>query len=145
MHNQSVTPSNKLPEKTKMIVHPTANKLSLVHGRTDVPLWEKTLADLVNEQAEKFGGKAAVRVPWQNVELTYSDLANSSLAVARGLLAHGLMPGDYVGIFAGNRYEYIEAFLGATSIGCPVVVLNNTYTPQELARSLMQTCKILLI
>ncbi|KAK0647595.1 putative acyl-CoA synthetase YngI [Lasiodiplodia hormozganensis] len=123
-----------------MAVHPTANELSLVHGRTDEPLWEKTLADLVNEQEEKFGGKTAVRVPWQNVELTYSDLAKRSLAVARGLLAHGLMPGDYVGIFAGNRYEYIEAFLGATCIGCPVVVLNNTYTPQELARSLMQTC-----
>ncbi|KAB2574739.1 Acyl-CoA synthetase family member 2 [Lasiodiplodia theobromae] len=131
---------------TKMTVHPTANELSLVHGNTDEPLWEKTLADLVNEQAEKFGGKTAVRVPWQNVELTYSDLAKRSLAVARGLLAHGLMSGDYIGIFAGNRYEYIEAFLGATCIGCPVVVLNNTYTAQELARSLMQTsCKLLFI
>ncbi|KAF9637471.1 hypothetical protein BFW01_g8367 [Lasiodiplodia theobromae] len=129
-----------------MTVHPTANELSLVHGNTDEPLWERTLADLVNEQAEKFGGKTAVRVPWQNVELTYSDLAKRSLAVARGLLAHGLMSGDYIGIFAGNRYEYIEAFLGATCIGCPVVVLNNTYTAQELARSLMQTsCKLLFI
>jgi acyl-CoA synthetase (AMP-forming)/AMP-acid ligase II len=52
----------------------------------------------------------------------------------------GLQLGDCVGIMAGNRYEYIEVFLGGGRLGCPVVVLNNTYTPDELIRAVRQSC-----
>jgi acyl-CoA synthetase (AMP-forming)/AMP-acid ligase II len=44
---------------------------------------------------------------------------------------------------AGNRYEYIDIFLGATNIGCPVVLLNNTYSPVELLNATKQSCKCL--
>ncbi|EKG16595.1 AMP-dependent synthetase/ligase [Macrophomina phaseolina MS6] len=125
---------------------PNTSELSLVYGPTDKPLWETTLGNFLNEQVQKFGDKTAVAFPWQNVQFTYKNLAERSLIVARGLLAHNLKPGDFVGIFAGNRYEYLEVFLGASQIGCPVVVLNNTYTPQELVRALSQSsCKLLFI
>lgn len=120
---------------------PNTSELSLVYGPTDKPLWETTLGNFLNEQVQKFGDKTAVAFPWQNVQFTYKNLAERSLIVARGLLAHNLKPGDFVGIFAGNRYEYLEVFLGASQIGCPVVVLNNTYTPQELVRALSQSCE----
>ncbi|KAK7885648.1 hypothetical protein LTR67_009999 [Exophiala xenobiotica] len=47
---------------------------------------------------------------------------------------------------AGNCYQYVEAFLAAARIGCPFVVLNNTYSPKEVVNALrVVSCKLLLI
>ncbi|KAJ4983157.1 4-coumarate-CoA ligase [Stagonosporopsis vannaccii] len=47
---------------------------------------------------------------------------------------------------AGNRIEYIEFFLAAARIGCPLVVLNNTYSAAELITALKRTTpKVLCI
>jgi acyl-CoA synthetase (AMP-forming)/AMP-acid ligase II len=46
-----------------------------------------------------------------------------------------------VAIMAGNRVEYIDFMLGAARIGCPLVVVNNTYTPKELISALERTCQ----
>ncbi|KAL1621609.1 hypothetical protein SLS56_009145 [Neofusicoccum ribis] len=121
-------------------------QMSLVYGPTDPPLWEKTLAELINEQAEKYEEKKAVVIPWQNASLTYRDLANSGVEVARDILALGLRPGDCIGILAGNCQEYIEVVMGAGYAGCPLVVLNINYTPKELASAVERTsCKLLFI
>lgn len=79
-------------------------------------------------------------VPWQKSRLTYSDLESRSQAVARALLAVDLQPGERVAIMGGNRSEYIEVFLAAGRIGCPLLVINNTYTPAELITALSRTC-----
>ena len=57
------------------------------------------------------------------------------------MLGMGLRHGDSVGIMAGNCYQYIEVFLGGARIGCPVVVLNTTYTPAELERAVRTSCE----
>ncbi|KAK5263938.1 hypothetical protein LTR96_010656 [Exophiala xenobiotica] len=47
---------------------------------------------------------------------------------------------------AGNCYQYVETFLAAARIGCPFVVLNNTYSPKEVVNALLVvSCKLLLI
>ncbi|RAL07141.1 acetyl-CoA synthetase-like protein [Aspergillus homomorphus CBS 101889] len=119
---------------------------ALVHGPTDPVLWHKTLGDLIDEQASRYGTKGAVIVPWQSVRLTYSQLAEKSRVLPQNILNMGLHPGDCVGIMARNRYQYTEVFLGAGRIGCPVVVLNNTYIPHELTRAVRQSsCKLVFI
>lgn len=47
--------------------------------------------------------------------LTHRQLGERARAIARGLCAGGLRPGDHVGILAGNSVFCIEAFLGAIS------------------------------
>ena len=131
-NNRSTTKPSDAADKTK---------LALVQGRTDIPLWVKTLGDVVDEQAKRYGSKTAVVFPWQCHTLTYCQLAERSRIVARGMLKMGLQHGDTVGIFAGNCYQYLEVFLGGARIGCPVVVLNTTYTPAELKIALVQSCK----
>ena len=106
---------------------------ALVYGPQEPSLCTKTLGTLIDEQAAQFGDRPAVIVPWQSVRLTYRELAERSWVLSKAMLATGsLRRGDCVGVMAGNCYQYIEVFLGAARIGCPVVVLNNTYTPEEL-------------
>ena len=113
---------------------------SIVSGPTTLPLWHKTIGQLLKEQVRRFGGRTALVVPWQNVRCTFKDLERRSEATARALLAAGVQNGDMVAIMAGNRVEYIDFMLGAARVGCPLVVLNNTYTPNELRTALKRTC-----
>lgn len=110
--------------------------LSYIEGAQSPELWELTLPELIQQQASQFGKRDGAVFPWQDVRLSYNDLASRSEQVAKSMLSLGLKHGDSIGIIAGNRYEYIETFLGAGRIGCPFVVLNNTYSPKELISAL---------
>ncbi|RAH40594.1 acetyl-CoA synthetase-like protein [Aspergillus brunneoviolaceus CBS 621.78] len=119
---------------------------AIVLGPTEPALWHKTLGELVDLQEAHYGSKEAVVVPWQSVRLSYRQLAERSRVLAQAMLNMGLRPGDCVGITAGNCYQYLEVFLGSGRIGCPVVVLNNTYTPGELTSAVYQSsCKLVFI
>lgn len=120
---------------------PPQQPLSLVHGSTSTPLWHKTIGTVLKTLVRQYGDKTAVVVPWQDVRRTFKDMQTSSEATARALLANGVKNGDRVAIMAGNRIEYIEVFLAAARIGCPLVVLNNTYTPSEMVAAVERTCK----
>jgi len=117
--------------------------MSIVSGSRTYPLWEETLGELVDRHATKFGAQTAALFPWQqNHRLSYNDLASRSETIAKAMLARGLKHGDYVAIMAGNCYQYIETLLATARIGCPFVVINNTYTPKELVSALRVTCEL---
>ncbi|KAJ5628127.1 acetyl-CoA synthetase-like protein, partial [Penicillium lividum] len=121
-------------------------ELSIVHGSEESPLWPKRLGDLIEDQASSFGDRTAVVTTWQNKRLTFNDLAESSKILANAMVCAGLRLGDCVAVMAGNRYEYIEAFLAGGRIGCPVLPINNAYTPAEVLRALQtSSCKLLFI
>lgn len=120
--------------------------MSFVSGSRSPPLWEETLGELIDRHAVKYGTHTAAQFPWQqNHKLSYNDLASRSQVIARSMLARGLKHGDCVAIMAGNCYQYIETFLAAARIGCPFVVLNNTYTPKELVSALQASCKLWML
>ncbi|KAF9250418.1 hypothetical protein DTO027I6_4047 [Penicillium roqueforti] len=119
------------------------SNLALVYGPTEPQLCLKTMGALIEDQAAQFGDRPAVVFPWQSVRLSYRQLADRSKALAGEMLEMGLHHGDCVGILAGNCYQYVEVFLAGARIGCPVVVLNNTYTPAELENAVLRSsCKV---
>jgi non-ribosomal peptide synthetase component E (peptide arylation enzyme) len=121
---------------------PMSSAPSFVAGSRSPALWEYTLGDLIERQAANFGDRVATRFSWQHKHcLSYKDLAARSAAIAKSLLARGLKHGDHVAIMAGNCYQYIEVFLAASRIGCPLIVLNNTYSAKELTTALRVTCE----
>jgi acyl-CoA synthetase (AMP-forming)/AMP-acid ligase II len=106
--------------------------MSLVSGPTSKPLRTITLGALAETQSEIYNDRTALIVPWQNKRFTFRELFSRANTICKALIELGLQYGDCVGIFAGNCSEYLEVFLGAAFIGCPVVVLNSNYTPSEL-------------
>lgn len=139
----SVNPVTALHQKTSMATNGT---LSLVSGPTTPSLWDKPLGQLIAEQALQYEDHVATHFPWQKVRLSYRDMSNLSETMARAMLGHGLRHGDCVAIMAGNCFQYLVAFLGAARIGCPYVVLNNTYSPQECFNALsLSACKAVFL
>ena len=70
---------------------------SHVAGRTDTPLCEQTLGELIDRVAEDHGDADALISAVQGVRLNYRDLRDEIDRVARGLLALGLGHGDRIG------------------------------------------------
>jgi len=63
----------------------------------------------------------------------FSDIAQGSAAVARGLLGAGLPKAARVGVLLPNGADFIEALLGVTRIGGHAVLLSTLAKPRELA------------
>lgn len=140
-----VAPTHASLASDQLASDSTQSSLSTVFGPEDVPLWTCTLGKLIDDQADSYGNRNAVAIPWQNSRLSYNDLSVQSKCVAKSLLEAGLKHGDCVGVMAGNCYQYVEVFLGASRIGCPVVVLNNTYSPAELSNALTISREVLQV
>ena len=71
--------------------------------------------------------------PGEPREITYAALDAGCDAVAAGLAARGIGPGDRVGILALNRTEYIEALYGTMRAGAIPVPLNIKLPAESLA------------
>ena len=108
---------------------------SLLYGPKYPPLSDLTLGQLIDQQAAKYIDRPHVLYPWQDSQFSFRDFSDRSKVLAKALLKCNLEYRDCVGIFAGNRYEYLEILVAAGRIGCPSVSFNTTYTDAELVRA----------
>jgi acyl-CoA synthetase (AMP-forming)/AMP-acid ligase II len=113
-------------------------KPSLFVGPRSSELLETDLGRLLERQAALFGDREAVVFPGR-ARLTYHELNDEVSRVAKGLLALGVSHGDRIGILAGNCHEYIALVFATGRIGAILVLLNTSYTPEELRRAVSQT------
>lgn len=91
----------------------------------------KTLADLVMDGAARWAGAPAVKFP--QFQWTYGELEGEAAMVAKGLLAHGIGPGDHVGLLLANGADFLRAFFGIALAGAVPVPLNVRYRKAELS------------
>ena len=63
--------------------------------------------------------------------LTYSELRDRSLEVARALIAAGVQPGDRIAIWSPNTTEWVLAALGSFCAGATLVPVNTRFTGHE--------------
>ena len=92
--------------------------------------WGTTPA-LVRGAAERHGDAEAVVDG--DVRLTFRELAARVDGAGRAFVAAGLRPGDRVGLWAPNCWEWVVALLGAHAAGGVVVPLNTRYKGGEAA------------
>ena len=84
--------------------------------------------------AERFGD--AIAVIDGEVELSFTDVAEEMLDVARGLAAIGVQPGDRVAVWAPNSARWIASALGVLASGAWLVPVNTRFKGSEAAHVL---------
>ena len=80
---------------------------SYAHGVSPVPLIGDTLGVHFDRAVERWGNCDALIVRHQDLRWTWRELGERVDAIAAGLLALGLEPGDRVGIWSPNNAEWV--------------------------------------
>ncbi|MDG2303468.1 MAG: FadD3 family acyl-CoA ligase [Candidatus Binatia bacterium] len=92
---------------------------------------QRTIPGAVQEAAEQFG--SAIAIEEGDTRLSFSELADAGVRVARAFIAAGIGPGDRVAIWAPNIHEWILAAIGLHSAGATLVPLNTRLKKAEAA------------
>ena len=102
---------------------------------------------VVLESCRRHGEKVAITdascLPVQR--LTYAAYGEMVERAARGLVAAGLRPGDRIGIFLPNCWEFGVAFHAAMLAGAVPTTLNPTYREREVCYQLGNSEAVALI
>jgi acyl-CoA synthetase (AMP-forming)/AMP-acid ligase II len=77
--------------------------------------------------------------------MTYAEYGETVEALARGLVAAGVTPGEVVAIFLANSWEFCSAYHAATLAGAIPTLLNPTYREREVRHQLGNSGAVLLI
>lgn len=88
------------------------------------------LADLLIRSAARYPDRHALVMP--DLTLTYAELRDASIEIARGIIGLGLAPRAHVGILANNSRELVTALFGAALANCVAVPLNARHKSREL-------------
>jgi fatty-acyl-CoA synthase len=92
---------------------------------------DRILSTVMAELAEQYGEKPALES--ERERLTYRGLTERVNQYARWALAQGIAKGEVVGLLMTNRPEYLAVWLGITSVGGVVSLLNTNLPGPSLA------------
>jgi long-chain acyl-CoA synthetase len=95
---------------------------------------EENLTDMVWANAERFGSVVSFqrRVDGTWVDLTARDFAEQVAAVAKGLIAAGLQPGERVALMSKTRYEWTLLDFSIWAAGGIVVPIYETSSAEQV-------------
>ena len=95
-----------------------------------------TVGGVLDEAASRWPDRDALVVTDQDVRWSWKELRERARALATGLLATGLNPGDRIGMLAPNRAEWLVAQFGSAYAGLILVNINPAYRQSELEYAL---------
>lgn len=120
--------------------------LSHVTGATSPAKIDLTIGQALDEAARKWPDKLALADHGQNKRFTWAQLLEASDNLAAGFLAMGLKPGERIGIWSLNRYEWALTQFAAAKAGLVLVTINPAYRASELEFSLAKVeCAALIL
>ena len=114
-------------------------RLSYAHGASEAPLLGETIGENLKNTASRFPDRDALVVGAQRYRATYRQLWNATTELARGLLALDVKPGDRVGIWSPNRFEWVVLQYASARVGAVLVNINPAYKTAELEYALAQS------
>lgn len=88
------------------------------------------LADLLVRSAARHPARKALVMP--AFALTYAELRDAAVEIARGIIGLGIAPRSHIGILANNSRELVAAIFGAALANCVAVPLNARHKSSEL-------------
>jgi fatty-acyl-CoA synthase len=120
-------------------------KLSYVHGVGTTPLIADTIGGALNRAAERWGDRDALVASHQQLRYSYRELRDHADRAARALIALGVQRGDRIGLWSGNRAEWMVTQYAAAKVGAVLVNINPAYRLRELEYALTQSGVSVLI
>jgi acyl-CoA synthetase (AMP-forming)/AMP-acid ligase II len=103
------------------------------------------LHDLVLDSCRRNSNKIALVDASNGRRLSYAEYGETVEALARGLSAAGVKPGDVVAIFLANSWEFCTSFHGVQLAGAIPTLLNPTYREREVRYQLEDSGATVLI
>jgi len=103
------------------------------------------LHDAILASCGEHPGKTALVDTSCGRRLSYGQYAEIVEALARGLIAAGLKPGEVVAIFLCNSWEFCAAYHATTFAGGIPTLLNPTYREREVRHQLGNSGAVFLI
>ncbi|HEX4539545.1 MAG TPA: acyl-CoA synthetase [Acidimicrobiales bacterium] len=91
---------------------------------------EFNLADLFERAVDAFGDRDYLLA--EDKRRTYAEMEGRANRLAHHLAAHGVGPGDHVGIYAYNSVEWVEALWAVFKLRAVWVNINYRYVDDEL-------------
>ena len=118
---------------------------SYVSGTSDVPLLGLTIGQQLDATVAAYAEREALVVRKQKIRWTWREFAERVDAIAAGLLALGLQPGDRVGIWSPNNAEWVLTQFATAKAGLILVNVNPAYRLAELEYALNKVgCRALV-
>jgi fatty-acyl-CoA synthase len=119
--------------------------LSHCSGPDERPLLNQTIGEAFVATAERFPDRPALIVRHQGIRWTWAQYRREVDRLAAALLGLGIGPGDRVGIWAPNCYEWCLTQYATARIGAIMVCVNPAYRLYELEYALNKVqCKALI-
>ncbi len=106
--------------------------LSWVRGAGEPRLLEITIGQALDAAAERSGDADALVSVAQSVRWSWRELALKAEAMAAGLLALGLAPGDRLGVWSPNCAEWALTQFAAAKVGLILTTINPAHRASEL-------------
>ncbi|WP_370482264.1 AMP-binding protein [Mycobacterium sp. pUA109] len=118
---------------------------SYARGQTHPALLETTIGANLAATAARFPQRAALVDVAAGRRWSYAELLAEVRRLATGLVHAGIGPGDRVGIWAPNRWEWVLVQYATAEIGALLVTINPAYRGHELEYALRQSGPAMVI
>jgi fatty-acyl-CoA synthase len=118
---------------------------SYMTGEGTGQLLYETIGAVFDRIVDAYSDKPALIVLHQDIRWTWGDMRAEVDRLAAGLVALGIEPGDRVGIWGPNSYEWVLTQFATARIGAVLVNVNPAYRLFELEYALRKTgCKAVI-
>jgi long-chain acyl-CoA synthetase len=101
--------------------------------------------DAIRESCRRMGEKIAIVDSSCNRRISYAEYGELVEALARGFVAAGLKPGEMLGIYLANCWEFCVAYHAATLAGAIPTLLNPSYREREVRYQLENSNAVMLV
>jgi fatty-acyl-CoA synthase len=105
---------------------------SYVSGAGRLPLIGETIGVHLDRIAERMPDRPALVVRQQQQRWSYGELRQRTDEMAAGLIALGFEPGDRIGIWSPNNWEWVVTQFATAKAGLILVNINPAYRLHEL-------------